>query len=730
MVRRMELGSGKQKKRRGSEKAGRDLARLSDHLDNPSTPDLDTRFAEAGMALMAQQGNYGIWFRDATSDRFHLTANACAVMGVTEEARNLDAFLENVHENDRGDVERRMRTYLEQGEPYDLAYRVCLPGGEERWIRARGHISQEDCAPCLMAGSVEDTTYQVETLNQLQRSELRFRSLIESAPFSVLITRLRDQNIQYLNEEAEYLLSPDGGGVENLHLQDVVQDTEIYAALLEDLAAKGQTRDYEIPLRREGDAPAWVSVKGALIEYDGEPSAYLTFYDTTERRMLEEKLRVQATTDPLTGMANRTEFMAQLGSSIANSNRSDDGFALLLLDLDKFKTVNDSHGHGTGDRLLVLAAQRLEGVLRETDTVARLGGDEFAIIARHLDKTHGVSILAQKIVDVLGEPFDIGPFSTTVGVSVGVTHYPFDKSDPEALLQHADLALYRAKEEGRGRFHLFDEALSRAVHERIELERDLRMAITTDQFFIAYQPRYDARTRKPVAAEALARWRHPDKGLVSPGIFIPLAEETGLVVELGRVVLDKVGCDIARWRSEGLDTGPVSVNISALHFTNADVLEDVLQTLEKYNLPPECLQVEVTESAMIADEEAAASQTKALAQAGIMVLIDDFGTGYSSLSYLHRFAAHELKIDRSFVSNITEPTSAILARQIVSIGKSLDLKIVAEGVETEAQADFMTAIGCDELQGFLLSRPIEADAFEALMRSASSSSVVAFKSEA
>ena len=683
------------------------------------------------MELAEQQADYGTWFWHVASDTFHMTSNARAVMGVGDGDYDLDRMLTTVHEDDRAEVETRVRNYLENGDPYDISYRSCRLDGSVRWLRARGHIAQgADGAAEMMAGSVEDTTYQVETLNELQYSELRFRSLIESAPYPVLITRPRDRTVLYLNDEAKRLIASCGGQIDNLHVPDIVQDTSTYAVIREDLAARGTTSDHEIPLGLEGADPTWVSVKGVVIDYDGEPASYLILYDVTERRALEEKLRVQATSDPLTGVANRTEFQAQLNLSIAHANRSGDGFAVLLLDLDKFKTVNDSFGHSAGDKLLVIAAERLKRVLRTTDTVARLGGDEFAVIARHLDTTHGVSVLAQKIIDALSEPFDIGFASASVGVSIGVTQYPLDKGDPEVLMQHADLALYRAKEEGRGRFHLFDEELSRVVHERIELERNLRVAITTDQFFVAYQPRYDARTRLPIAAEALARWRHPEKGLVSPGAFIPLAEETGLVVELGRVVLDKVGGDIARWRSEGLDVGPVSVNISAVHFANADVLHDVLSTLKKYDLPPECLQVEVTESAMITDEEAAVSQTKALAQAGIMVLIDDFGTGYSSLSYLHRFAAYELKIDRSFVSNIMEPTSAILARQIVSIGKSLDLKIVAEGVETEAQADFMTAIGCDELQGFLLSRPVESDVFEELMRAASTDSVVALKTEA
>lgn len=676
-------------------------------------------FAKAGLELAERQAGYGAWFWHPETDVFHMTPNGRAVLGIGDEEANLEAMLACIHEEDRGEVEGRVNSHLEDGKSYDIAFRVTRSNDDVRWVRARGHVTQSTSGEIVMvAGSIEDTTYQVETLNNLQQSEMRFRSLIENAPFPVIITRPQDRSIRYLNHEATQMIDRLGKLKDKLFLPEIVDDQEIYERIRNELLADGQTSNIEIPLADLDGNQTWVSVKGVMIDYMGEPATYLILYDVTERRVLEEKLRKQATSDPLTGVANRTELLHQLEFSIASTNRSGDGFALLMLDLDKFKVVNDTLGHSSGDKLLTIAAQRLQNIVRSTDTVARIGGDEFAIIARHLGKTHGLTVLAQKIIDALAAPFEFDGKTVTVGCSIGMTHYPSDKGDPELLMQHADLALYRAKDEGRARFHLFDEELSRAVHERIELDRDLRKALVTDQFFVAYQPRYNAGSRQPVASEALARWSHPEKGLVSPGAFIPMAEETGLVIELGRVVLDKVGRDVALWRSGGLNVGPVSVNISAIHLANGNVLEDVFSTLKKYDLPPECIQVEVTESTMITDEESASSQIKALADAGIMVLIDDFGTGYSSLSYLHRFTAHKLKIDRSFVANVAEPTSAILARQIVSIGKSLNLKIVAEGVETEAQADFMTAIGCDELQGFLLSKPIEADAFESLMRDA------------
>ncbi len=673
-------------------------------------------FARAALELAESQADYGAWFWHLPSGGFYMTPNARAVLGIADDANDLESLLEAVHPEDRADVFARIREHLDAREDYDLTFRI-LREEKVRWVRARGAVTHDEAGvPSMMAGSVEDTTYRVQTLNDLQASELRFRSLLESAPYPVVISRVRDRTLSYLNQRAEELLERLDVPSTDFTITDLVEDVSISAKIREELLAKGRTSDYEVPLRLADGASIWFAIRGSLIEYEGEQSAYYALYDVTHRRELEEKLRTQATTDPLTGLANRAELLSQLEFSTALSNRTGDGFALLLLDLDNFKMVNDTLGHGIGDKLLVEATRRLQKELRATDSVARIGGDEFAVIARNIDKTHGVTVLARKLIAELSRPFEIEGHLLNTGCCIGVSLYPTDRCDPEVLMQHADLALHRAREEGRGQFHMFDKALSQRMHERLEIDRDLRLALYTDQFYMVYQPRFNARTRKPVAAEALARWQHPEKGFISPGAFIPVAEETGLVVDLGRVALDQVARDIARWRADGLDVGPVSVNISPEHLAAGTVLEDVMAVLSKHDLPPSALQVEVTEGTMITDEEAASSQIKELAAAGIEILIDDFGTGYSSLSYLHRFKAHELKIDRSFVNNVMEPTSAILARQIVSIGKSLDLRIVAEGVETEAQAEFMTAIGCDELQGFLLAKPLAGAEFEKLMR--------------
>lgn len=683
----------------------------------PSRPSpFDGSFARAALELAERQSDFGAWFWNIATDGFYMTSNARSVLGISEEANDLEGLLATVHPDDRDDVYARVRERLDARDDYDLTFRI-VHDGENRWVRARGAVTHDASGtPTMMAGTVEDTTHRVQTLNDLQASELRFRSLLEGAPYPIVISRTRDRTLRYLNQRAEELLERLAVPATDFKISDLVNDTSISEKIRDELLATGSTSDYEVPLKLKDHSSIWFAIRGTLIEYEGEKAAYYALYDVTHRRELEEKLRTQATTDALTGLANRAELLSQLEFTTALSDRTKNGFALFLLDLDNFKMVNDTLGHGVGDKLLIEATKRLEKELRSTDTIARIGGDEFAIIARNLDKTHGVTVLARKLISELSRPFEIDGHLLNTGCCIGISLYPTDRCGPETLMQHADLALHRAREEGRGQFQMFDKALSQRMHERLEIDRDLRLALGTDQFYMVYQPRFNARTRKPVAAEALARWQHPEKGFVSPGAFIPVAEETGLVVDLGRVALDQVARDLAAWRDKGVPMGPVSVNISPEHLAAGSVLDDVMAVLTKYDLPPSALQLEVTEGTMITDEEAASSQIKELAAAGIEILIDDFGTGYSSLSYLHRFKAHELKIDRSFVNNVMDPTSAILARQIVSIGKSLNLRIVAEGVETESQAEFMTAIGCDELQGFLLAKPLSGADYEKLIR--------------
>lgn len=670
------------------------------------------------LELAERNGRSGSWFWDKVSDTSYMTPNARAILGLdmSVDINVVEHLMANIHPDDREYVERRVRSLFDDGQPFDLTCRICDGDGTVRWMHARAGVDASDEGELTtFAGSIDDTTDHVNTLNELQTSELRFRSLIETAAFPIIITRPSDRSLRYVNnigrEILEALDAPEG----TFYIPDFVVDVSQYEALRAEILAKGYSDTHEIELRKKDGGSIWYQVRAVLIDYQGDPCAYTIMHDVTERHELEEQLRLQAATDPLTGAANRTELAKQLDFAVASCKRGAPGFALLLLDLDNFKMVNDALGHSVGDNLLNEVARRLTSLVRETDTVARVGGDEFAIVARHMETVRGASILAEKIIASLSVPFELDGVVVNAGCSIGVALHPWNDGDQETLMRYADIALYRAKDDGRGRYALFDEELSRKAHERMELDRDLRVALNEDGLSVAYQPRFDAQTHEPIAAEALARWEHPTRGPVGPDQFIPLAEEAGLIVTLERQVFGKVVDDISMWRSKGVVTGPISVNFSAAHLMSANAVDWVLNLLKERGVPASAVQIEVTESTMIKDEHSARSQTQRLADAGVQILIDDFGTGYSSLAYLNQFRAHKLKIDRSFITNLKEVANATLVKQIVSIGKSLDLRIVAEGVETEAQADFLKAIGCDELQGFLLSRPIPADEFEALM---------------
>jgi len=429
-----------------------------------------------------------------------------------------------------------------------------------------------------------------------------------------------------------------------------------------------------------------------------------------ERRILEERLQQLASTDPLTGLSNRQGLLDALEDMRLGAEFSNSPHTLLLLDLDRFKLVNDTLGHATGDRLLEEAAVRLRSCLGSRDVAARLGADEFAVLCRDLSENE-IGIVASRIIDALAAPYEIFGTRVSVGVSVGVATSGQDGLSPATLLQQADIALYRAKADGTRSYQLFDAELAKSMREQAAIERDLRQAVAHEEFFLTYQPRVNAVSGEPVAAEALLRWQHPKHGLILPGEFIALAEEIGLIHEIGEWVLREACAQIAVWWARDIQL-PVSVNMSAAQLNSSDIVELVRIALDEARIPAQGLQIEITESMLMGSYAENARILSELREMGVKILLDDFGTGYSSLSYLLQLPIDKLKIDRSFVEKLNDPTHAALTQSIVGIGHNLDLRVVAEGVERVAQADFLRAIGCDELQGFLFSHPMRAVEFE------------------
>jgi diguanylate cyclase (GGDEF)-like protein/PAS domain S-box-containing protein len=439
--------------------------------------------------------------------------------------------------------------------------------------------------------------------------------------------------------------------------------------------------------------------------------------DITERKCHEEQLKHLATHDELTGLANRALLLDRLEQSLHYARRSGRLVAVLLLDLDRFKVINDSLGHGFGDTLLGAVAQRLRQMVREADTVARLGGDEFVILLAEVAEVDDVGLVAAKILRLLAEPHRLDEREITLTASLGVSLFPRDSDDGATLIRNADMAMYRAKRDGRSAFAFYSPEMNRRIRETLELEGALRQALERDEFRLHYQPKVGLASGRVIGCEALVRWHHPQRGMVSPADFIPLAEETGLIVPLGTWVLQEA-CRQARvWQDAGLPALNIAVNLSARQFRKGNLPQLVEEFLRQAGLDPRLLELELTESMVMDDPVGAQRTMHALKELGVGLSLDDFGTGYSSLNYLRRFPVDSLKIDRSFIRDVaSDPSGASVVTSVIDIAHNLGLTAVAEGVETREQLVFLAGCGCDMLQGFLFSKPLPAEEFADLLR--------------
>jgi diguanylate cyclase (GGDEF)-like protein len=434
------------------------------------------------------------------------------------------------------------------------------------------------------------------------------------------------------------------------------------------------------------------------------------------QRGTEARLVHQAGHDPLTGLPNRARFLDGLGLALARTGRTGEPLAVLFLDLDRFKFVNDSLGHATGDRLLVQVAERLRGCARPGDMVARLGGDEFTILLDGLAGAAEAEAIAGCLVAVMKPPFAVGGRELGVTVSIGIAVAAPGHTDPADLLRDADVALYRAKERGKARWAVFDPAMGAALRERAELEADLGRAVARGELWLAYQPVVELATGTVVGVEALVRWQHHALGPIPPGQFIPLAEETGQVERVGRWVLAKACRQARAWQEQYADPPVVSVNLSARQFQRPDLVEVIAFMLRETGLDPALLKLEITESAVMADAETAVATLRRLKELGVGLAIDDFGTGYSSLNYLRRFPVDALKIDKAFVAGLGRDTGdEAIVEAVIGLAHTLGRQVVAEGIETAEQLGLLRAMGCEQGQGFRFGQPEPATAIEGLL---------------
>ncbi|MEO8279206.1 MAG: EAL domain-containing protein [Ideonella sp.] len=647
----------------------------------------------------------GNWDWHIADDRIFRSDETCRILGLDIGGATIGylAFLDHVHAEDRAAVHDAVVRARTTGEPCDITHRIVQPSGEVRVVRENAEVLRDSTGTAVrMIGTIMDVTARERAVRALHDSEEKLRKVIESLPVVLWM----------IDREGRFLLS-EGNGLAAMGLQpgevvgrslfdvysechEIVDDTH---RVLEGqtFACTRQIGELAFELRYSPMRDESGEVKGAIG----------VAIDVTERKQSEDRLAFLANYDPVTGLANRFLFMNRLTHAMQSAARQQTKVALLFVDLDNFKNVNDSLGHAAGDHLLKEVAARLGAAVRSTDTVSRLGGDEFTLVLEGLANADEAVRVASQLLEQATRPYLLGSREVHVTCSVGIAIYPHDGEDVDTLLKNADAAMYRAKENGRNRLEFFTKEINARAHERLELVNELRGALARNEFSLHYQPKIDLIDSSVVGFEALLRWRNARLGQISPARFIPVLEEIGLIVEVGEWVLREA----CRWAAsitlQGGGCAPaIAVNLSARQFRHAQLDKVVQSALTASGLSASRLEMEITESSLM-DVEANLATMHRMKVLGVALSIDDFGTGYSSLSYLKRFPVDRLKIDASFVRDVAvDADDAAIVIAIIGLAHHLHLRVVAEGVETQEQLDFLRRHGCDEVQGYLLARPM------------------------
>ena len=624
-----------------------------------------------------------------------------------------------VHPDDQPEFDRNI-TDLAPGQRSECELRILAKDGSIRYIRAYSMLVASEDGQHRLFGACHDITDRRRAEEALRESEARFRAMAEHSADWIWSIDSQGRHV-YSNERGLACL---GYTVEEFFATD-------YASLIhpDDLPLFHQTFERAVMAQQgwQNVVLRWRHRNGSYRTFESNASAYfndagqLTGFqgvdrDITERRQSEERIAFLAHHDALTGLPNRVLLRDRFEHAMATAERSRARVAMLFLDLDNFKVVNDTLGHAAGDALLLEVVTRLSGCTRESDTISRQGGDEFILLLNNIPDVETVERIASEILGQLAEPVEISGHVLNASCSIGVAIYPEDGSDFDGLLQKADTAMYNAKDAGRNTYRFFDEQMNHQAHEHLLLQNRLNQALFRFEFHLDYQPQLDIGSGKVNGVEALLRWHNPELGEVVPARFIPVAEDCGLIVPIGAWVLEEACRQAQVWRQAGGPDLTMSVNLSALQFRRAGLTETVARVLRLSGLPPHLLELELTESILLQDVENNLDTVRQLKALGVRLSIDDFGTGYSSLSYLKRFAVDRLKIDRSFVRDIsTDPDDAAIVRAVIQLARSLRLGIIAEGVETHEQLAFLREEGCQEVQGFLFSPPLAPQAFEAFL---------------
>ena len=561
-----------------------------------------------------------------------------------------------------------------------------------------------------------------EENSSLKASEERFRKLTALSPVGIFQVDPKQQ-LQYVNQRWRDIHSSDEETpnlqewFDQIHPADLVPAQQAWNRLV----VEQESIALELRLVRRDGSHTWIHLlAGALHDRNGELLGYLgAISDISELKAAQIQMENLAFYDPLTGLANRRLFKNRLEKAVKSVLRSGSSMALMFLDMDQFKRINDTLGHDAGDILLKEVAVRLNATVRENDTVSRIGGDEFTILLTDVHQTADVLIVAEKLLRSLAKPIRIKGQDIVTTVSIGITMTPEDSTDVNTLMKNADLAMYRAKELGRNNFQFYSEDMNHSILEHLAMEKELKEAIQREQFTLMFQPKVSLFDYGITGVETLIRWEHPDKGMITPDRFIPVAEETGQILEIGDWVLEQSCRQISSLiRNNVLPTSAkVAVNLSAKQFADPDLAQRIRNVIEISQLPPECLELEITESTLMDDVESAIGIMQEIKKTGVSIAIDDFGTGYSSLAYIKRFPIDVLKVDRSFVMDIPEDQNDMaITAAVIAMAHKLSLEVVAEGVETQEQLHFLRRNNCDEGQGYLFSRPLSLGQLHQFLR--------------
>lgn len=683
--------------------------------------------SEARLARAQRIANLGCWEWDLSANEVTLSPESYRLLDIpatTPPNQILNEVVERVHPEDRERLATDIQTAQRDGIMRPGEYRFVQNDGSIRYVWAEGDLSPVHMSEGQkLFGTIQDITARKQTQTALANSERKWRAIFNQTfqfiglldPNGILL-EANETALQFARTTAAEVLGlpfwETPWWSHSRELQDRLKRTIVRAA-------RGELVRIEVAHPDENGSLRAIdfSLKPVFDEQNEVYAMIAEGRDITERIQTQERLRFMAQHDALTGLPNRLLLLDRLKQALARAHWRKRLVAVMFVDLDRFKNINDSLGHDAGDRLLQQLGERFRRCVRDGDTVARFGGDEFVILLDDIASESDITAIAQKALEALRPPFAIDNQSLYISASIGISLFPNDGDDSSTLLKHADMAMYRAKEAGKNNYQFFATEMSSRAFERLSLETNLRNALERDEFRLHYQPQMDVETGAIVGVEALVRWQHPEFGMVLPNEFISIAEETGLISLIGQWVLQSACAQLARWRKDGWPQLRLSVNLSPRQFQVPGLIGTIKQALETTAIDPDQLELEITEGVLVSHTPVMLESLEALRALNVRLAIDDFGTGYSSLSYLRRFPIDTLKIDRSFVHDIPHNVddSAIVAA-IVALAKSLKLEIVAEGVERAAQRDLLRNLGCRTMQGYFFSRPLAAEDMTSLLR--------------